>query len=235
MANQRKKEVPATAKGSPVGLILASVVCLGIGIGIGYYWGRQSNDFGAPFTSSQTQTSLPSQGAMQDIASLNENEIALKARLATNPKDLDALIQLGNLYYDYGHYREAVEWYGKALEVDPGNPNVRTDRGTCYWRLNQPEAAIAEFQKSLEADPAHAQTLYNLGVVYLQGKNDPESARKAWLSLLAANPNYPERAKVEQQLAALPAPVPAASAPAQQQDSVPAGMEDLLDRLKSRP
>jgi tetratricopeptide (TPR) repeat protein len=235
MAVRNRNKTRATGKNPQVNPVLTGVACLVMGIGIGYYLGRQNNDLEAPSTSSQTQISLPSQGALQNISLLNENEIALKARLSRNPKDLDALIQLGNLYYDSQHYREAVEWYGKALEIDPGNPNVLTDRGTCYWDLDQPDAAIAEFEKSLKVDPAHAQTLYNLGVVYLYGKNDPESARKAWLSLLAANPNYPDRAKVEQQLAALSPSAPVSGAPARQKSPAPPGMEDLLHRLKSRP
>jgi len=104
---------------------------------------------------------------------------------------LNALIPLGNLYYDNGKFAEAVQYYGKALATDPNNVNVRTDLGTCYWNLGQADAAIGEFQKSLGVNPSHAQTLYNLGIVYLHGKNDAVEARKAWERLLATNPDYP--------------------------------------------
>jgi len=139
-----------------------------------------------------------------------------------NPKNLDALIQLGNLYYDQGQHLQAVEWYGKALDIDPRNPNVRTDRGTSYWNLNRPDEAIAEFRKSLDVDPGHAQTLYNLGLVYLQGKNNIVEAKKAWQKLLAANPNYPNRADIERQLASMAAPPPA-GAPAAPKNASPPG------------
>ncbi len=104
--------------------------------------------------------------------------------------------------------------------------NVRTDRGTSYWNTGQADAAIAEFNRSLQINPSHAQTLYNLGIVYLNGKKDPASARKAWETLLATNPDYPDRAKLQQQIAQLtePAPVPASSE----------GVEQLLDRLKKK-
>jgi tetratricopeptide (TPR) repeat protein len=137
--------------------------------------------------------------------------------IQSNPRDVNALTQLGNLYYDHGQFRDAAEWYGKALEINPNNADVRTDRGTSYWNLGQADAAIAEFQKALEADPSHAQTLYNLGVVYLNGKNNPAEAKKVWERLLASNPNYPDRAKLQQQIAALSAPpagAPSSAAPA---------------------
>ncbi len=235
MGNQRKQEGRVAAKESPLNLVLTGIVCLGIGLGIGYYFGRQSTDVGSPSAASQNQSSMPPQGTVQDPSAFVQNEAALKTLLSANPKNLDALIQLGNLYYDHGEYRQAIEWYGRALDIDPRNPNVRTDRGTCYWSLNEPDAALAEFRKSLEVDPAHAQTLYNMGVVYLHGKNDPEGARKAWQRLLASNPNYPDRAKVEQQLASLGAQVPAASTPVEQRKTASPSMEDLLDRMKSRP
>jgi tetratricopeptide (TPR) repeat protein len=169
----------------------------------------------------QAQTPL-SQGQQpaQNPAVAAQNEASLRASLMANPKNLDALIQLGNLYYDQGQYPQAVEWYGKALDIDPRNPNVRTDRGTSYWNLNRPDEAIAEFQKSLQVDPGHAQTLYNLGLVYLQGKNNIAEAKKAWQKLLAANPNYPNRADIERQLASMAAPPPA-GAPAAPKNAGP--------------
>lgn len=161
---------------------------------------------------------------MQNPAVAAKNEASLRALLMANPKNLDALIQLGNLYYDQEQHLQAVEWYGKALEIDPRNPNVRTDRGTSYWNLNRPDEAIAEFQKSLQVDPGHAQTLYNMGLVYLQGKNNIAETKKAWQKLLAVNPNYPNRADIERQLASMAAPPPA-GVPAAPKNAGPAGRE----------
>jgi tetratricopeptide (TPR) repeat protein len=239
MANQRKQEPRPAASELPVTLLLTGVICLGIGLGIGYYFGRQYAEVSSPLGpgTSQAQTPQPSggQGTVQDPNAFVQNEASLKASLTANPNDVETLVRLGNLYYDHGQYQRAVDWYGKALEIDPRNANVRTDRGTSYWNLNQPDAAIAEFKKSLDIDPGHAQTLYNMGVVYLHGKNNVEEAKKAWQKLLAANPNYPERAKVEQELSTLAMTAPADAVPAAQKKPGSPSMEELLDRMKSRP
>ncbi len=238
MVTQKKQAaVPAPAQ-SPVNVVLVGAICLAAGLAIGYYFGKQAAETGAPGVVPSAQAPASNSGApsrLIDPAVLQENETRLKSALRANPKDLNALIQLGNLYYDSNRYGDAVDYYGRALELEPRNIDVRTDRGTSYWDLGQADAAIAEFQKALEADPSHAQTLYNMGVVYLHGKNNPAGARKAWEKLLAANPNYPERAKVQEQLGSLGAAsaMPAPTGAEKKGDGK--GVEDLLQRMKSRP
>ena len=232
MAKQRIQEKrpqekrPAAGESSAY-LVIVGVVCLAIGLGIGYYFGQQSSPAAAPV--SAAQTNMP----IANPAAFAQTEASLKATLAANAKDLNALVQLGNLYYDNGRFKEAIDYYGRALDIDPKNPDVRTDRGTSYWNLGQADAAITEFKKALDADPTHAQTLYNLGVVYLNGKNNAAEARKTWETLLAKNPNYPDRAKVLDQLSALSAPGGGASSTAGQGGGNAAGMEDLLQRMKT--
>jgi cytochrome c-type biogenesis protein CcmH/NrfG len=232
MATQRKqpvqtKQQPRSATNETAArLFLTGFVCLCIGFGIGYLVGKPSAGGGAPIASRpfQTQTSAQSQGQppAQNPAVAAQNEASLRALLMANPKNLDALVQLGNLYFDQGQHLQAVEWYGKALDIDPRNPNVRTDRGTSYWNLNRPDEAIAEYNQSLQVDPGHQQTLYNLGLVYLQGKNNVAEARKAWQELLKINPNYPNHADIERQLASMAAPPPT-GAPAPQKNTGASG------------
>ena len=222
MPRERKTEVRTViVRQSPTVVIIACACCLALGLAVGYYFGIRSAPAG-------TADSAPG-AAMPAQSALLQNEMTLKSIVASNPKDLNALVQLGNLYYDNARYAEAVEWYGRALAIDPINPNVRTDRGTSYYNLGQPDAALAEFRKSLEVSPNHAQTLYNMGVVYLHGKNDPVQARKCWETLLANNPDYPDRARLQEQIAGLstaPAAAPAAAG-AEATDA-----EALLERLR---
>ena len=57
-----------------------------------------------------------------------------------------------------------------------------------------PLAPTAKFQ------PPHAQTLFNMGIVKWQGKKDGKGAIQIWEKLLASNPSYPDRPKVQQLL-----------------------------------
>jgi hypothetical protein len=66
--------------------------------------------------------------------------------------------------------------------------------------------------------------------VYLNGKNNHEEARKNWEQLLATHPDYPERARVERQLATLR---PAGLSTGDSGKGPASNVEDLLHRLKS--
>jgi tetratricopeptide (TPR) repeat protein len=228
MSKQLKRQsvTPVVAPANTSYILVSGVICLAVGLAVGYFIGKQSVE---------SQVTLQSEGQSQipaeNPSAFLQEELALKSILRSNPNDLNALIQIGNLYYDHGQFQEAVQHYGRALDIDPRNANVRTDRGTSYWRMGQPDNAISDFRKSLEIDPAHAQTLYNLGIVYRDGKNDREEARKAWERLLETNPNYPERASVEKQLASFRS---AASSPEGNDKMPSSNIQDLMQRLKKQ-
>ena len=82
----------------------------------------------------------------------------LLTKLQANPQDFETLRQLGNLYYDGQAFPQAIEYYNKALAVDPKNPDVITDLGTAYWYSGDPDKALADFDKSLAIRPNHPGT-----------------------------------------------------------------------------
>ncbi len=216
-------------------MLIVGVVSLAIGLGVGYYFGKSVSSTDLPATSSAP---IDSGSPALDPAVFRQREAQFKTQLESNPKDLDTLIQLGNLYYDDKKFDSAIVYYGKALDIDPTNVGVRTDRGTSFWNLGKTDEAIAEFQKSLQIDPSHAQTLFNLGIVYLHGRTDVTAARNAWEKLLATNPNYPQRDQLRQMLASMSGAAPASAASAttspsgQNSAGSSASMQDLFQRLK---
>ena len=116
--------------------------------------------------------------------------------LAQDPKNAGAATALANKLYDAGRYGEAIPIYQQALTNDPKNVNVSTDLGTALFYAGRSDEALVQLQKSLAIDPTHAQTLFNIGIVRRDGKSDRKGAVEAWERLLAANPNYPEAARV---------------------------------------
>jgi tetratricopeptide (TPR) repeat protein len=124
----------------------------------------------------------------------------LLARLEANPKDTSTLTELGNLYFDASQWSTAIGYYARSLDEDQKNPDVRTDMGIAYYYTGDADRALKEFGQALQDDPRHVQTLFNVGVVKMGGKNDPKGAIAAWESLLKIDPAYRDRAKVESML-----------------------------------
>jgi len=125
---------------------------------------------------------------------------SLQSALKNDPRDLKALIQLGNLYFDTDQVERAIESYAQALEIDPKNADVRTDIGIMYRRKGDPDRAIAEFKKAAENNPQHINSRYNLGIVLLHDKGDIKGAVKAWEDYLQVEPTGPRAENIRKQM-----------------------------------
>lgn len=171
--------------------------CLVLGLALGYVlFGSQRP--AEPVVTPAAQA--PATGGPQPGLFDEQQAKALGNILSKDPRNVQANTQLGNLYFDAGRYADAVGPYRAAFSGDARNVNLSTDLGTALWYSGKPDEAIAQFAKSLELDPTHPQTLFNLGIVKRDGKQDPAGAVQAWEKLLASNPNYVDRDKVRQLL-----------------------------------
>jgi tetratricopeptide (TPR) repeat protein len=72
-----------------------------------------------------------------------------KEILKKDPNNLQALINIGNLYFDTRQDLLAIEHYRKALDLDPRNVNVRTDMAVCVRRTGNPDRAVEELKKAI--------------------------------------------------------------------------------------
>jgi len=201
----------AQAKPSPKPTVWTSTQCyvlaaitLIVGIGIGWLLHgsyTDNNSVAAATTSSPSQPSTFSQASPRlTVADVNSAAAPLLAKLQQQPNDPNLLAQIGNLYYDSQVYAPAIEYYQRSLDIRPNDPDVRTDMGTAMWYSGDADGALSEFAKSLSVDPSHNGTLFNRGVVLLQGKKDPKGAIASWRELLRVNPNYTDRNKVERMI-----------------------------------
>jgi len=127
-------------------------------------------------------------------ASSFDQQIAVgKQMVAQDPKNIQAWVGLGNLYFDSfkatGDRQRAqasIDAYANALAIDPKNPDVLTDQGVMYRDLGQNDKALANFVKANQLNPNHMQSLMNAGVVYSE-TNQPKMAEEAWLKVIATD------------------------------------------------
>jgi tetratricopeptide (TPR) repeat protein len=156
---------------------------------------------GIPVSATASANSEPHAPSPDQLKTMADNQAApLIAKLNADPKNLDLLTSIGNLYYDAQQYPVAVNYYGRVLAMKPSDAAVRTDLATALWYLGDADKAIVEFNTALKYAPSNPNTLFNLGLVKWQGKHDSAGAIADWKKLLAANPDYASRDQVEKML-----------------------------------
>jgi tetratricopeptide (TPR) repeat protein len=125
---------------------------------------------------------------------------SLKDIVKKDPKNLPAWVELGNLYFDSGQPKEAIEAYSQYLAIKPENPDVRTDMGIMYRALGDFDRAIEEFKKAAQLDPKHSNSRYNIGIVLLHDKKDIKGAINAWEEYLKVDPNSERAQRIRAQM-----------------------------------
>ena len=141
---------------------------------------------GPPGRPPQQQSQQPS----PDFSNQQASQIlSLEQEVAVNPTNVQAWIQLGNVYFDTNNFAKAIRAYEKSLALSPNNPNVLTDLGVMYRRNGQSAKALESFDKAIAADPSHEQARFNKGIVLNYDMADREGAIKIWEELIRINPN----------------------------------------------
>ena len=129
------------------------------------------------------------------------NEIGQwEAVVRKEPKNLRALVSLGNLYFDSHQPQKAIAAYERALAIDPKNPDVRTDLGIMYKEIKDYDKAVREFREAASMDASHKNSRFNLAIVLQQDKKDIPGAIAAWRDFLRVDPTGERSAMAKAEL-----------------------------------
>ncbi|MHB9117883.1 MAG: tetratricopeptide repeat protein [Burkholderiales bacterium] len=72
-----------------------------------------------------------------------------------------------------GGYDQAVADYTDALQINPNDANVYSNRAAIYLLIGKFDKAQADISEALRLEPSDAKALYNQGALYMQeGRND---------------------------------------------------------------
>ena len=93
--------------------------------------------------------------------------------LVKNPDCSMAYNNLGLLLVQQGHIEEAMEYYHKAIRIDPNNSEGLNNLGNAFAAEGQLDQAIENFRKAIQINPNNSGAHNNLGVVLVaQGRFD---------------------------------------------------------------
>jgi cytochrome c-type biogenesis protein CcmH/NrfG len=173
-----------------------AVGCLFLGIIIGYLFrGSESQAVSAIPVATQAVAPTNPHGMQQmptleQMKSMADKKAApLLEKVKTEPNNASLLAQLGAIYKATHQFKEAEDYYTRALKVDPRNLVTRGDLAACLYFTGDMDGAIDQLQQTLKISPTDANSLFNLGVIKWQGKKDAAGALTAWRQLLKTNPN----------------------------------------------
>jgi tetratricopeptide (TPR) repeat protein len=142
--------------------------------------------------------------SLQNMKQMADSKAApLLAKLKNDPNNTGLLDQVGAIYHSTHQFKEAAAYYDKAVQVDPKSVPYRTKLAISLYRSGDVDGAIAQLNRSLSYDPKDANSLFDLGMIRLQGKQDSKGALAAWRQLLRSNPQLSadRRATVQELMA----------------------------------
>jgi cytochrome c-type biogenesis protein CcmH len=174
----------------------AIVVALALAVGLPVAVALAPRDAGTEITAQ----SAPGNQAAPSLTDL-------EASVGRDPRDVVALVALGDAYVDAGRRNDAVGVYLRALEVEADNVPASLALGTILLSAGQPAEALALFDRVLAGSPDQPDALLYRALARYQLGAPADDIRSDVLRFLALAGNDPRRAMAER-LLDLASPVP---------------------------
>ena len=199
---------PTAQPGLPARQIyVIGLVCLLVGVVVGYaFLATQSSRVPVspppPAAASRTMTGNHPKLTLEQMKQMADVQAsALVEKSKTEPKNSQLLTEIAEIYQATHQFKEASNYYDRALKIDPKNASVRTQLASCLYYSGDVDGALAQLHQVLKTSPKDTNALFNLGMIKYRGKNDNAGAIAAWQQLLKANPNLDRKPLVEQLIA----------------------------------
>jgi tetratricopeptide (TPR) repeat protein len=88
-----------------------------------------------------------------------------------------------------GNKETSIEYYNKAIELNPEEATAHNNRGVAYYDIKEYEKAISDYNKEIELNPEFADAYYNRGIAYSDIK-EYEKAISDYTKAIELNPEY---------------------------------------------
>ena len=91
----------------------------------------------------------------------------------TKQKNADILLAVAkaNIDADAGNINNAIDYLNKAIKRDKHNPELYTELGNAYRKLNNGSQAYQAYQDAVKEDSKYAEADYNMGMIFVTQKN----------------------------------------------------------------
>jgi len=179
-------------------VIIVTIVMLVIGFLGGVFYSALKTPSGTSQYSGTQSAGQPPQDSQQQANRI----VALEQEIAANPDNVNALIELGDIYFDSNRYQEAISTFLKAEKITPANVHILNDLGLLYMSTGDNDTSLEKFEAVLEIDPSHIHSLYYVGLAHREMGNI-DKALQAFEEVQSLNPDPQLADAVRQEIAAL--------------------------------
>lgn len=138
----------------------------------------------------------------QSIQQQSDQIFALEQELAANPTNIDAMIELGDIYLDSNRFQEGIGIFSKAEKIAPTDIHILNDLGILYMNTGSYETALTKFEAVLEIDSSQSHSLYHIGIIHREN-GEKNKALQAFEKVLRLNPGPQLAEQVQQEIIAL--------------------------------
>jgi cytochrome c-type biogenesis protein CcmH/NrfG len=181
---------------------LLAALCLVAGLATGYL----TRGWRMPANAVQARVVMPHpplsgrRPSLEELKQMADKRAApIVAKLEKDPTNTDLLVQAGGIYHGAHQFKQAAAYYDRAVAVKPADVAIRSKLATSLFRMGAVDNAIDQLNQALGYSPTDANSLFNLGMIEWQGKQDGKSALAAWQKLLKTNPQLPAERKAQVQ------------------------------------
>ncbi|KAI4997085.1 hypothetical protein ZWY2020_052427 [Hordeum vulgare] len=127
---------------------------------------------------------------------------AVLCRALSVREDPDELKKKANDEYMAGNYVEAVDYYERAIAVDPGEPAYWSNKAAALMAMGRLLDAVADCREAIKVDPSFGRAHHRLGTLHLRTGHGDRAAKQYKLATHEASPEDMARAHAVQALVA---------------------------------
>ena len=130
--------------------------------------------------------------AYHQMMQLDNARKSYEQALKLKPTYVEAMNNLGTIYYTKKSYRRAISWYTKALKAAPDDgksASIYMNMGTAYFARKKYDKATEAYQTAMKIDPDVFERHGNVGVILEERSVEEKAKYHFYLAKLYAKQN----------------------------------------------
>src|SRR3974390_943031 len=146
-----------------------AAVCLVVGFVVGYVFlgktatptlvqsANVANRAPAATAGSHPTITIEQMKQMADVQAAT-----LIERSKADPKNAQLLVQIAGIYQSTRQFKEAADYFDRALKIEPKDTASRTQMASCLFYAGDADGALVQLNQVLKTSPNDVNALFNL-------------------------------------------------------------------------